>query len=605
MNLLTHFRRITILRFVLAGPVLLFSVPALFGDGIASRYPNDVGIENDPNVLLADGFESYISPSQLSHRWDHAGPLSHLRIATEPGNFAAGRKSIEMSLSASSTEQAVALTKLPVPGERILFIRAYEKFDLGFDARGHNGLKFTGQARQQTGIPCVPSYRDGTGKFVFLIQNSYGNRGGENYPGYSHIYAYWPFQSGDCGDHWYSDGQVDSQWGLWILYPFQYPHFVPMPNWQPLRGVWYCYEFMVKINDLGIRNGEVAYWINGQLKGRWTDLFIRSIDALKIDQVWVGLTSPHSTRLNKKWYDNVVIARQYIGPMVSPTTTPTPTPTRTPTPIPTSTPPPTPTPTATSTPATTPRRAVVIDFNSDGHPDYVLQNVSTRQTAIWYLNNNVLISGAYGPTLVVGWRLRSAADFNRDTHRDYALFNPVTDRTAIWYLSGPTLIRGAYGPTLPAGWELVATGDFNANGYPDYVLYNAGTRQTAIWYLNNNVYAGRGLGPTLPPGWSLIGVADFNGDTHPDYLLFNSMTRQTAIWYLSGPTLLRGAYGPTLPSGWALVATADFNGGGGKPDYVLYNPTTRQTAIWYLNNNVFVGGAYGPTLPAGWSLVAQ
>ena len=43
MNLLTHIRKITILRFVLAGLVLLFSVPALFADGIASRYPNEEG----------------------------------------------------------------------------------------------------------------------------------------------------------------------------------------------------------------------------------------------------------------------------------------------------------------------------------------------------------------------------------------------------------------------------------------------------------------------------------------------------------------------------------------------------------------------------------
>src|SRR6185437_8162806 len=35
--------------------------------------------------------------------------------------------------------------------------------------------------------------------------------------------------------------------------------------------------------------------------------------------------------------------------------------------------------------------AVVADFNGDGHPDYVLRNPSTRQTAIWYLNNNVFI----------------------------------------------------------------------------------------------------------------------------------------------------------------------------------------------------------------------
>ena len=37
------------------------------------------------------------------------------------------------------------------------------------------------------------------------------------------------------------------------------------------------------------------------------------------------------------------------------------------------------------------------DFNGDGHPDYVLYNAVTRQTAIWYLNNNVFISGTGRP----------------------------------------------------------------------------------------------------------------------------------------------------------------------------------------------------------------
>ena len=34
------------------------------------------------------------------------------------------------------------------------------------------------------------------------------------------------------------------------------------------------------------------------------------------------------------------------------------------------------------------------DFNGNGKPDYVLYNAGTRQTAIWYLNNNVFVSGA-------------------------------------------------------------------------------------------------------------------------------------------------------------------------------------------------------------------
>jgi hypothetical protein len=39
------------------------------------------------------------------------------------------------------------------------------------------------------------------------------------------------------------------------------------------------------------------------------------------------------------------------------------------------------------------------DFNGDSKPDYVLVNGSTLQTAIWYMNNNVFVSGAFGPTL--------------------------------------------------------------------------------------------------------------------------------------------------------------------------------------------------------------
>jgi hypothetical protein len=162
----------------------------------------------------------------------------------------------------------------------------------------------------------------------------------------------------------------------------------------------------------------------------------------------------------------------------------------------------TPTPTPTPTPAF---RAVVADFNGDQHPDWVLRNAGTGQTAIWYLNNNAYIGGALGPSMRAGWVLESAADFNRDSHPDCALFSRTSDQTALWYMSGPTFIGSAYGPSLPDNWELVETGDFNADGYPDYVLYNANTRQTAIWYLHNNVYVIGVYGPTLPVGWNLVG----------------------------------------------------------------------------------------------------
>jgi hypothetical protein len=120
----------------------------------------------------------------------------------------------------------------------------------------------------------------------------------------------------------------------------------------------------------------------------------------------------------------------------------------------------------------------VADFNGDGHPDYLLFNSSTRQTAIWYLNNNVLTTGLLGPTLPVGWTVVGVADFNGDGKPDYALYSSATQRTAIWYLNNNAFTNGAYGPTLPSGWGLAAVGDFNADSKPDYVLSQHGVRTT-------------------------------------------------------------------------------------------------------------------------------
>jgi hypothetical protein len=258
------------------------------------------------------------------------------------------------------------------------------------------------------------------------------------------------------------------------------------------------------------------------------------------------------------------------------------------------------------TPTPTPPVASPYDFNHDTKPDFVLLNPSTRQRAVWYMNNNVRIGGAFTPALPVGWSLIDVADFNGDANNDYALFNASTGQTALWYLSGLTRIGGHYGPTLPNGWALVATGDFNADGRPDYVLFKASTRQTSIWYLNDNVYVGAAFGPSIPAPWTLAGIADFNRDGNPDYLLFNPSTRYTVIWYMSGPARMGSAFGPTIAAGHNLAGAADFNGdaGAARPDYVLFNPSTRVTTLWYMDNNVRIGtAAAGPPLSAGWSVL--
>src|SRR5438046_9924616 len=78
-------------------------------------------------------------------------------------------------------------------------------------------------------------------------------------------------------------------------------------------------------------------------------------------------------------------------------------------------------------------RAAISDFNGDGHPDYVLflQNAKTPQTAIWYLNNNVFISAAYGPTLPTCWFLVSVVDYNWDYHYDFLYVNNSVGKQSV------------------------------------------------------------------------------------------------------------------------------------------------------------------------------
>jgi elongation factor P hydroxylase len=253
--------------------------------------------------------------------------------------------------------------------------------------------------------------------------------------------------------------------------------------------------------------------------------------------------------------------------------------------------------------ANAPPTPVLDDFNNDGHPDYLLFNSTTHATVIWYMNNNVHVGGAPGPTLPAGWQVVAVGDFNRDGHPDYLLFNSTTRATVIWYMNNNVHVGSSPGPTLPVGWSVAGIADFNGDGYPDYLLFNANTHATVVWYMHNNVHVATSPGATLPGGWSLVAAADFNGDGHPDYLLFNGGTHATVIWYMSGVTHTSNRSGPTISAGYDLVGVADFDGNGG-PDYVLYNSSTHQTAIWYLNDNLLIGTASGPTISVGWSLVA-
>lgn len=73
---------------------------------------------------------------------------------------------------------------------------------------------------------------------------------------------------------------------------------------------------MVKVNDIGMRNGEVKVWKNGVLVEDYPDLFIRSVPNLLIDDLIFTMHAHRNANPSARlWWDNVVIASDYIGPI--------------------------------------------------------------------------------------------------------------------------------------------------------------------------------------------------------------------------------------------------------------------------------------------------
>ncbi len=284
--------------------------------GIAAGYPLDANLESHSEVILADGFESYSSASNLTSKWNQVYQGAYTRIATEPENVFSGAKALEFRVPQQSAEVSNELVKNISPTEDVLFVRAYTKFEAGYNVSGssHDGISLSSNYSN----PGVPA--NGTNKFFVDVENS-RMASGETTPGLTHFYIYHPEQRTEWGDHWYPDGRVlpfDSIPGDFGT------HFVPRPNFTPELNRWYCYEIMVKANTPGQKDGRVALWIDGLLIADFPNVRLRDVNTLKIDTVKLSLHIFSNTlRQNLKWYDNVVIARSYIGPM-TPATAPAP-----------------------------------------------------------------------------------------------------------------------------------------------------------------------------------------------------------------------------------------------------------------------------------------
>jgi hypothetical protein len=282
--------------------------------GIAAQYPGDVGIASDPAVIFADDFEGHASASDLTSKWDVVDHSAQVRIATEAGNVFRGAKALELTVPQQNQEMSNTAAKVLAQERDVLFLRYHSKFDASFDVVGssHNGggisahYYVNGQA-----TPGVPA--DGTNKFLALYENWRGEASTPS-PGNLNVYVYHPEQRSQWGDHFFPTGVVTP----YSPQPFDFgPDFTVRPDIVPELGRWYSYELMVKANTVGQLDGRIACWLDGALIADFPNLRLRDIDTLKIDRFSISLHIGSNTAgETKKWYDNVVAATSYIGPVV-------------------------------------------------------------------------------------------------------------------------------------------------------------------------------------------------------------------------------------------------------------------------------------------------
>lgn len=301
------------------------------GPGLATKYPGDQGIRRDRRVLLAEDFETG-GLDDLKTRWsdvsNRGGKVLAFSDDTPPGSR--GRRSLLMTATPGENTGGHLYTRLPREVETA-FARFYVKFAADADylhhfvhlggyrpstpyPQGHAGERPRGDERMTVGI------------------EPFGDYGRYPAPGIWNFYAYWPEMKVSA------DGRY---WGN-SLRPAR-PALVPRDRWQ-------CVEVMLKLNSAPDRqDGELALWLDGTLaahfapgarRGPWTGMGFslvenggepfegfrwRTDERLKINFFWLlHYVTGHAARQNRVeppgrqnrvWFDQIVVATEYVGPL--------------------------------------------------------------------------------------------------------------------------------------------------------------------------------------------------------------------------------------------------------------------------------------------------
>ena len=269
------------------------------GHGLAAPFPGDAGLKAHPDVIFADDFET----GAIGAGWDETGNKDGKVLQFfSPGDAAGlGQRCLRVEAHLGQ-DTGGGLTKWFEPADPI-FIRFYAKFDPACDyvhhfvtLRANKGLR---GGDKWSGVGGAGLKPEGNERFSTAIE-PWGIWGRWPAPGRWNFYSYW---------HEMEASRDGKYWGN--------SYGVPAAPVIP-RGRWICVEFMLKHNAPGQPDGEQAFWIDGALQGHWKGINWRKAASLRANALTLeSYITDRWTKnpVNVVSFDNVVLARRYIGPV--------------------------------------------------------------------------------------------------------------------------------------------------------------------------------------------------------------------------------------------------------------------------------------------------
>jgi len=306
------------------------AAPKVAGDaidlpkGLAARYPNDAGIGRDPNVVFADDFESWSADGleQSAGTWHTLRKNDTSRTHVISGRVDAqgapgpGHRILEIACWSKEGQSQVGGLSRKLgnynhtneglgDGHDDLYVRYYIRFDENYRAVQNHGASLGGRdlSMKDPAWVGMAAIRDVASRGYF-----YSNLEPHGEPGATELemgfYSYHMDKKGPWGD----------AYGVQKRLPIAV-------------GTWHCVERHIRLNS--VANGEARpdgleeLWIDGVRSIRKEGLRFRRSPPLKValftlETYYHGLPAEFGeANPIKVCFDNVVIARRYIGPIAS------------------------------------------------------------------------------------------------------------------------------------------------------------------------------------------------------------------------------------------------------------------------------------------------